>query len=127
EIVTVLTLSGQLTLNHHLRGDTCVVSTRLPKGVTALHTAVTNQRIHNGVIKTMTHMQAAGDVRRRNHNGVRLTRTLGRKVLIGFPSLVPSAFNGVRLIGLIHSAAGPLNRRRLIGKPQSIPPNAAWP
>src|SRR5690554_4480100 len=113
--MTVLTLRSELAFYHHLRGDTCVVSTRLPKGVTALHTAVTNQRIHNGVIKTMTHMQAAGDVRRRNHNGVRLSRTLARHVLRGFPSLVPSAFNGVRLIVAVDAAMGHLTVRRLRG------------
>ena len=65
QIVAVDALSGQLALDYHLGGDTGVVGARLPQGVAALHAAEANQRIHDGVVEAMTHVQAAGDVRRR--------------------------------------------------------------
>ena len=102
-------LCCQLALYHHLRGNARVVGAGLPECVTALHSAETNQRIHDGVIETMPHVQAAGDVRRRQGNGVRLARTLGRKVIFSFPLGVPAGFNVVGLVGLVHA------RRALFG------------
>src|SRR5690606_39179341 len=66
-IVTGFTLfSGNLTLNHHLGRDTRMVSPRLPQGVFALHALVADHGIHDGLLEGMTHMQTAGDVRRRD-------------------------------------------------------------
>ncbi len=68
-VVTGFTLfSGNLALNHHLGGDTGVVSTRLPQGVFALHALVADHGVHDGLLEGMAHMQTAGDVRRRDHD-----------------------------------------------------------
>ncbi|CSA90263.1 Uncharacterised protein [Vibrio cholerae] len=63
---------SDLTLNHHLSGDTRVVSTHLPQGIFALHTLTADQSIHNGVLEGVTHVQAACDVRWRDHDAVRV-------------------------------------------------------
>jgi hypothetical protein len=45
-----------------------VVGTGLPQGVFTLHALVANHGIHDGLLEGMTHMQTAGDVRRRDHD-----------------------------------------------------------
>ena len=81
QVVATLALSFKLTLHQHLRGDTGVVGTRLPQGVTTLHAAETDQGVHDRVVEAVTHVQAAGDVRRRNHDGVGLARALRGEVI----------------------------------------------
>ncbi len=72
QVVAVDALRAQLTLDYHLSGDAGVICTRLPQGVATLHPPEANQCIHDGVVEPMAHMQAAGDVRRRDHDGVGL-------------------------------------------------------
>ena len=55
-------LTRQLALYHHLGGDAGVVGAHLPEGVAALHPAVTNQRIHDGVLERVTHVRAFGHI-----------------------------------------------------------------
>ncbi|MNT71269.1 hypothetical protein D3C72_2097360 [compost metagenome] len=101
-------LGGQLALNHHLGGDAGVVGARLPEGVATLHAAEADQRVHDGVVEAVAHMQAAGHVRRRNHDGVRVAGTLRGEVVVLLPGLVPGSFDGVGLVGLVHGSAGTL-------------------
>ncbi len=54
--MAILALRCQLALNHHLCGNSGVVGARLPEGIAALHTTETNKRIHDRVIKPMTHV-----------------------------------------------------------------------
>ena len=64
--------------------------------VLAAHPRVADQRIHDGVLEGVAHVQGAGHVRRRNHDAVR--RTIARGVLAGgeaavsLPSLAPTGF-----------------------------------
>jgi len=105
--MTVLALGFELALHQHLGGDTGVVGARLPQGVATLHAAETDQGVHDSVVETMAHVQAAGDVRRRDHDGVRVARALRSEIVLGLPGLVPGSFNGVRLVGLIHARRDP--------------------
>ena len=59
---------GQLPLDHHLRGDACVVLPRLPQGIKPLHALPADQDILQGVVEGMAHVQNAGHVRRRDHD-----------------------------------------------------------
>ncbi|MDT4818223.1 hypothetical protein FQZ97_513140 [compost metagenome] len=108
QVVTGDALGGQLALHHHLGGDAGVVGARLPQGVAALHAAEADQGIHDGVVEAMTHVQAAGHVRRRDHDGVGLAGTLRGEVVVLLPGLVPGSFDGVGLVGLVHGSAGTL-------------------
>ncbi len=107
QIVTALTQGFELALHQHLRGDTGVVGARLPQGVATLHAAEADQGVHDRVIETVAHVQAAGDVRRRNHDGVRVARALRSEIVFGLPGLVPGSFDGVRLVGLVHARREP--------------------
>ncbi len=72
QVMTADALSAKLTLDHHLGGNAGVIGAGLPQGVATLHPPETDQCIHDGVVEAMAHMQAAGDVRRRDHDGVGL-------------------------------------------------------
>ncbi|MNI25655.1 hypothetical protein D3C73_793170 [compost metagenome] len=82
QVVAALALGFELTLDQHLCGDTGVVGTRLPQGVATLHAAETDQGVHDRVVEAVTHVQAAGDVRRRDHDGVGLARALRGEVIL---------------------------------------------
>ena len=98
---------GDLALNHHLGGDTGVVGARLPQGVLALHAVVTDQGVHQGLLEGVTHVQAAGDVRRRDHDaeGVFAGVAVGLEVTLGFPVLIERLFDGVVIKSLFHGLA----------------------
>ena len=98
---------GDLALNHHLGGDTGVVGTRLPQGVLALHAVVADQGVHQGLLEGVTHVQAAGDVRRRDHDaeGVFAGVAVGLEVTLGFPVLIERLFDGVVIKSLFHGLA----------------------
>ncbi|MNF84032.1 hypothetical protein D3C84_663760 [compost metagenome] len=82
QVMAALALGFELTLHQHLRGDTGVVGARLPQGVATLHAAETDQGVHDRVVEAVTHVQAAGDVRRRDHDGVGLARALRGEVIL---------------------------------------------
>ena len=70
------TLCSQLIYYLRFRSDRSVVSTRYPAGIFTFHTGTAYQNILNGIIKHVSHVEHAGDVRGRNDDGVRLT-TIG--------------------------------------------------
>ena len=107
QVVTVLAGGFQLAFHQHLGGDTGVVGARLPQGVATLHAAEADQRIHDRIVEAMAHVQAASDVRWRNHDGVRVARTLWGEIVLGLPGVVPGSFDSVGLIGLIHARRDP--------------------
>ena len=100
-----LAFGGQFAFNHHLGGDTGVVGADLPQGFFTQHAVIAGEGILNGVLERMAHVQGAGDVRRRNHNGVAFAIQailIGLEVAFFFPLLVPGLFEGVGLVGLVH-------------------------
>ena len=107
QVVAADALGGQLALDHHLRGDARVVGARLPQGVAALHAAEAHQAVHDRVVEAVAHVQAAGDVRRRDHDGVGLAGTLRGEVVVRLPVLVQGGFDGVGLVGLVHARRDP--------------------
>ena len=60
----------ELPLDHQLGGDAGMVGTRLPQRIAALHAAPADQDVLQRHRQGVTHMQGAGDVRRRDHDGV---------------------------------------------------------
>ena len=100
-------LSSDLTLNHHLRCDTRMVSPRLPQGVFTLHALIADHGVHDGLLESMTHVQAAGDVRRRDHDGKAFFTgiTMWLEIALLFPVLVKRLLDVLRVICLIHFAS----------------------
>ena len=93
EVVPRFALRVQLALDDHLRGDTGVVAARLPQGIVAEHAVVADERVHDGVLEGVAHVQGAGDVRRRNHDGVGLAAAAGGEVVALFPAVIPFVFD----------------------------------
>ena len=58
-------------LDHELRRDARMVGAGLPQRVPALHAPPADQRVLQGEGERVAHMQAAGHVRRRDHDGER--------------------------------------------------------
>src|SRR5690554_2419229 len=103
EVVAALALlGGDLALHQHLRRDAGVVGAHLPQGVAPLHPPPADQGVHDGVLEGVAHVQAAGDVGRRDHDGVGLALTGGGEAAIGLPALVPAGFDLLGLVGLVH-------------------------
>ena len=108
-----LTFLTQLAFDHHLRGDTGVVRAWLPQGIVAFHPMVADQRVHDGVLEGVTHVQAAGYVRRWDHDAIGVTIALRGEVAFVFPVLIPGFFNRVRVVGFFHRSGGVNQRARL--------------
>ena len=103
--VRLLALGVELALHHHLGGDAGVVRARLPQRVVAAHAVVAREHVHERVLEGMAHVQRAGDVRRRNRDGVGRALPAGREPAIGFPTLVDSPLDLVRRVDLFHRPA----------------------
>ena len=92
---------GQALFDHHLGGDASMIGSHLPKRLLARHAVVASQQIHDGVLKSMPHMQAARDIRRRNHNAIRLIRLFGCKSITVFPALIDRLFYLRRIVLIV--------------------------
>ena len=57
-----------LFLDHHLGGDAGVVGAREPEGLVAEHAVPADEDVHLGLVEHVAHVEAAGDVGRRQEN-----------------------------------------------------------
>ena len=93
KIETAFSHGIQLAFDHHLRGDAGVIRARLPQGVEAAHAMEADQGIHDGVLKRMAHVQGAGDIGRRDDDGIGRPLTAGREIARGFPLRINARFD----------------------------------
>jgi hypothetical protein len=63
---------------------------------------VANQRIHDRVLKRMPHMQASSYVWGWYDNAIGITLTLGFKIALIFPVLIPRLLYRLWVIGFVH-------------------------
>ncbi|CNM74069.1 Uncharacterised protein [Mycobacterium tuberculosis] len=70
EVFFSLAVDRQLLLDHALGGDPGMVGARLPEHLIALHPLAPRQGVHHGVFQRVAHVQAAGHVRRRQHDRI---------------------------------------------------------
>ena len=90
-----LAFEREVARDDHLGGDAGVVGADLPEGV---------ERVHEGVLERMAHVQGAGDVRGRQHDGVGLALAAGPEAAAGLPMGVPLGFEGLGFEALFHGA-----------------------
>src|SRR5262249_4306628 len=78
------------TLDDVLRRDAGVVHAGLPQDLVALHALAARQRVDDGVLEGVAQVQRAGDVGRRDDDGVRrlLALVVRREVTALHPALV---------------------------------------
>ena len=86
----------QLPLDHDLRGDARVVGARHPERVLALHPVVAHQRVHDGVLEGVAHVQRARDVGRRQLDAERRLGGIERRLVDAalFPERAPMRLDG---------------------------------
>ena len=115
--------SVELAFDDHLGRDAGMIGSRLPQGSAPGHPVVSDQGIHDGVLKGMSHMQAAGDIWRGDRNGKGGPIPGRLECALGFPPLVQGTLYGVRVIGFAecfctHSGVCQYWNKRIRFKPQ---------
>ena len=124
----------QLSLDHDLCGDARVVGAGQPQRRVAEHPVVAGQRVHDRLVKRVTHVQDAGHVRRRQLDRERGLRRIepGAVVAALFPYRRPARLDrgGLEALGerretrcgVVHCTAG---RSRPSGKGRILRGRAA--
>ena len=87
ELATVDAFLLQLALDHDLRGDAGVIGARQPERVVAHHAVVAHERVHDGLVEGVPHVQDAGDVGRRKLDAK--ARFLGVETSVEVAALLP--------------------------------------
>ena len=102
KVMARLALLLQLLLKDRLHCDRSVIRARQTKHVFARQPLIAHDRIDQSRIKGMPHVQAAGDVGRRDDHCKRfaLSRRIRMKGPLVLPGLLPSGFRTNRVIGL---------------------------
>ena len=99
----VLILS-QLLDDLSLNRNSCVVSSRQPQRFISLHPFPTRQHVHDRVLQSMAHVQAARDVWRRDDDRVfrrvRVLIYLRTEKTALFPTFIVIFFGRFRIVGL---------------------------
>ena len=109
--MTTDAFSFELSFNQHLRCNSCMVCSNLPQCAAASHSVVSNECVHDRLLKSVSHVKGAGDVRWWDRNAVRLFTGTRGEVIFCFPFFVPARFYISRRKCLIHS----------LGKPHALP------
>ncbi len=91
-----LFLCSNFSFHHHLGCNTGMVGTCLPQCIVTVHSSVADQRIHDGLLEGMTHVQTAGYIRRWQHDTVGWCIWIAVRLEIspGFPVLINFLFYG---------------------------------
>ena len=101
----------------HLRRDAGMVGAGLPQHVVALHAPPADQHVLQRVVERMAHVQAAGDVGRRDDDAVRRLgrfrmRTEGAALL---PLRVEAGFDLLGVVGLVEHFSGLITKNATDG------------
>ncbi len=88
EVFLLLSVGGELLLDDGLRRDAGVIHAGQPQHFEALHTLTACERIHQGVVERVAHVQAAGDIRGRQHD--RVPGLVARRVGLEIPGVDPA-------------------------------------
>ncbi len=117
QVVAGLALLGELLLDLVLGGDAGVVHAGQPQRLVALHALAAGQGVHERVLEGVAQVQGAGDVRRRDDDGVRglLTRGIGREVPTLYPALVELPLYIGRRVGGRQFGVGAAGCLRVLG------------
>ena len=108
QVVLAAALGLDLLLQDRLHRDRGVVGAGQTEHVFALQALEAHDRVDQGRLEAVAHVQAAGHVRRRDHHREGLTR----RVRIGvegagrFPGRLPAGFGAGRVVGLGQGASG---------------------
>ena len=107
EVVAVLDLAGLLEglLDDVLGGDAGVVGAGQPEDLLAVHARLAGEDVLDGVVQDVAEGQYAGDVGRRDDDGIGGARSgdaggVCREAALLHPEVIPLRFDGLWLVGL---------------------------
>ena len=102
EVVAGLALLFELLLKDRLHRDRGVIGAGQAKNVLSRQALIAHDRVDQGRVEGMAHVQAAGDVRRRDHHRERFTGGLrvGMERSLVLPGLLPAGLRASRVVGL---------------------------
>ncbi|CAI8417385.1 MAG: Uncharacterised protein [Cyanobium sp. ARS6] len=102
KVVAGFVLLLQLLLEDRLHSNGRVIRTGQAEHVFSSQALVANDRVDERRVEGMTHVQAAGDIRWRDHHRKRIARRLriGVERPLVLPGLLPTSFRTNRVIGL---------------------------
>ena len=102
ELVPRLALGFQLVLDDDLRRDAGVIGAYLPQRIVAAHAVIADQHIHQRLLERVSHVQRAGDVRRRKLDAERFHTGSQRRLeqAVAFPVRIPFRLDGARFEAL---------------------------
>ena len=81
QVVAGFAFTGELALDHDLRGNAGVVGAGHPQRVFAQHAVVARERVHDGLIKSVAHVQRARHIGRRQLDGKRRLAGVQRRLV----------------------------------------------
>ena len=81
QVVAGFAFTGELALDHDLRGNAGVVGAGHPQRVFAQHAVVARERVHDGLVERMAHVQRARHIGRRQLNGKRSFAGVQRRLV----------------------------------------------
>ena len=90
-----------------------MVGTDLPECAFALHPVKAYQRIHDGLLEAVTHVQCAGHIGGGNGNAIGTVSFFGRKIVFRLPLGIPVGFDCRRRKRFIHDVLLPYRQWRL--------------
>ena len=104
EVLTGLPFRGEVLLDRVLRRDAGVVEPGLEEHVEALHAPHPDQRVGEGQLQRMPHVQVSGDVGRRVRDREARPPRIRIRVVepLGLPCLLPAAFHPLGRVERIH-------------------------
>ena len=125
---TILIAAGcQLALDDHLRGNARMVHARLPTDILAAHPLEPAQNVLDRIVERVTHVEATGDVWRRNHNRIGFGAGIHARPETArlFPALINTLLMGFRVKTLVDHRIFPVGqknrkRRAIAGAPVSL-------
>ena len=103
-VLGFLLLLLQRLFDLHLRGDAGVVGAGQPEDFLAVHARLAAEDVLDGVVEHVPHVEHAGDVRRRDDDGVRRAlvahaRRVGGEATLLQPEVIPFVLDGLRFVG----------------------------
>ncbi|CAI8389271.1 MAG: Uncharacterised protein [Synechococcus sp. MIT S9220] len=100
--MTGLALLLELLLQDRLHRDRSMIRAGEAEHIFSRQALVAHDRVDQGRVEGVAHVQAAGDVRRGDHHRKRIPRRLGvgMKSTLLLPGLLPAGLGAHRVIGL---------------------------
>ncbi len=95
-------LGGELLVNLRLRGDAGMVGAQNPAGRNAAHAVHAHERVLNGVVHGVTHVQHTRDVRRRNGDRAVSHTRVATVIIAGKPLIEHTLLAGLWVVGFRH-------------------------